>query len=180
MNEAEGLDLILDNFDKIIKINPDIKFNIIGTSQDRDYMRKIFVNINLYKEHINYYGPIYDKYKLSNLLSKQGIAVALYNRKNKNDVSNKFFNSVNKLHMYGSCSLPIITTNVTMFSKIIKIHQAGYVINYNKEDLLNSFIKFFSLSENDYYNLRQRSYKISKNYTWEKIFDDIFLKIGIH
>ena len=67
-----------------------------------------------------------------------------------------------------------------MFSKIIKIHQAGYVINYNKEDLLNSFIKFFSLSENDYYNLRQRSYKISKNYTWEKIFDDIFLKIGIH
>jgi glycosyltransferase involved in cell wall biosynthesis len=178
LSKSEGLDLILDNFEEIVKINPKIKLNIVGTTQDEAYLNEFLIKVNLFKKYINYLGPIHDKHKLSHLLSEQGIGIALYNREKKG-VSNKFFNSVNKLHMYGSCSLPVITTNITMFSKEIKLHEAGYVINFNKKDLLESFIKFFSLSENDYYNLRQRSYNLSKNSTWEKIFYDFFLKIGL-
>jgi hypothetical protein len=82
--------------------------------------------------------------------------------------------------MYGASCLPIITTSLTIFSKKIKTHDAGYVINYNKQDLLKSLTNYFSLSETKYYNLRQRSYELSKNYNWEKIFNDIFNKISIH
>ncbi len=182
LSETEGLDLILDNFLDIIKINPKIKFNIIGTSQDENYMNKFIEKINdkKVKNYIEYLGPMYNKYELSDFLSKQGLAVALYNRKNKEEISNKFFNSVNKLHMYGAACLPIMTTSIPLFSKNIKNHDAGYVISYNKQDLLKSLTNYFLLSDANYYNLRKRSYELSKNYNWEKIFNDIFTKIGIY
>lgn len=62
-------------------------------------------------------------------ISHCGIGVALWNGK-----GNAYYGDPGKTKLYLACGIPVITTNNTVFSKIIEQTQAGIVIGYNKED----------------------------------------------
>ena len=111
----------------LISYNNKIKLKIIGSSQDQKYLDDFLLKIELMNlgDHIVFKGQINDKSYLADYLEKQSLSIALY-RNIKNEVSNKFFNSVNKLHVYSSCSLPTITTYKPYFGSLIEKHNAGF------------------------------------------------------
>lgn len=174
ITETEGLDLIIDIMPDLVKYNNKITLKIVGSSQDKNYFQDLLFKINSLnlKKNIDFIGQISNKSHLADLLKKQSISIALY-RNIKNEVSNKFFNSVNKLHVYSSCSLPIITTYKPFFGSLIESHNAGYRTNY-KKDILFQIIKcYFDLPINEKKQIRENSYNLSKMYSWNKIFKEI-------
>jgi len=174
ITETEGLDLILDIMPDLISYNNNIKLKIIGSSQDQKYLDDFLLKIELMNlgDHIVFKGQINDKSYLADYLEKQSLSIALY-RNIKNEVSNKFFNSVNKLHVYSSCSLPIVTTYKPYFGSLIEKHNAGFRVSYNKNILLKNIIKYFDFSIDEKIQMRKNSFNLSKLYSWNKIYEDI-------
>lgn len=75
-----------------------------------------------------------------------------------------------KVKNYLSCSLAVILTKVPLIWKEIEETQSGIAIDYDKEQLKDA-LKKMMFDEEFLKKCRGNSYKLSKKYKWEDIFE---------
>lgn len=173
-----GIELIVETFKKIIYINRNIKVYFVGPIDDIAYYKNILDIINNFNLQNNFIfiGPILDKKEVAQFITTKALGLAFYKR-NKSIISTKFFGAVNKIPMYLSASLPVLSTNLPVISKQIEQYSIGYICS-NKIDKLTSLVNLYlGLPMEMKIQQRRRAFNFMLNNTWDKIYDNLFFNL---
>ena len=177
ISEENGVEEIIDAI-QLFKNKKNLFVDIYGIGDEKylDYLDKKINNLNL-KNNIKINGPLLDKNDLTKIISNYELAFALY-PKIKSIISTKFYGSVNKVPMYFSASLPVITTKYIRIAKEIDDNNLGVICGFSKEKIYASLQKFINLNDEKKIEIRNNCYNYSLENTWEKVFDQIFKTIN--
>lgn len=173
-----GIDLIIETFKKIIYINKNIKVYLVGPIDDIAYYNNILDIINNFNLQNNFIftASILDKKKVAQFITTKALGLAFYKR-NKSIVSTKFFGAVNKIPMYLSASLPVLSTNLPVISKQIKQYSIGYQCSNNIENLTSLVNLYLGQPMKMKIQQRRRALNFMLNNTWDKIYDNLFFNL---
>lgn len=164
IKKSQGLDFVLEAHEALIKMFPNIRLHIIGGGPDFEYYKNKLVNTG---HKIKFYGMLSDS-AVDRIMSISKIGLATY-VPDKSNVS--YFGDPSKVKKYLSFGIPVITTGVFDFSKMIDQYKAGFVIKYGDiEGLIRSIIKI-NLNYNKY---SDRALKLSRKYQYTKIYKQMF------
>ena len=163
IKKNQGLDLIFNSARKLASSFPNLEIDIIGAGPDLDYFKKRGAKSNL---KIHYYGYMLDN-DIDKIIKKSYIGIAPYIPSAENEA---FYGDPSKIKKYLSFGLPVITTNVFEFSKEIKKYDAGILIDYTKEGLIQAIKKVID----DYGFYQKGAEKLSKIYYYENLYPEMF------
>lgn len=170
-----GIELIIEAAEKVIKEIPDIKFKLIGGGLQENLAKEKIRKLKL-EDYIEITGYFFDREKIRNEFCRSKIGLAPYPLIKG---SIKPYGDPIKLREYMACGLPIITTNITCLSQEIKNYPLGIIIDFNKESLANAIIKI--LRDTSFFNLcRKNVLRVATDHTWQKIFEKAFFEIGLN
>lgn len=162
---SQGLDLIFDSDALLTTAFPNITVEIIGSGPDEKYFQKRAKH-SLIKTI--FHGFISDENKIASIISKWDIGIAPYISDESNVTQ---YSDPSKIKYYFSLGIPVITTNVFLFSKEIKNAGAGIIIDYNNPKELLLAIK--TITKN-YPQFQKAASTLAKKYYYKDIYPGIF------
>lgn len=165
LKKSQGLDLIFAHSNEIHQLFPEARLEIIGSGPDEEYFRSQAAK-NLLPT--KFHGYIIKDADVEKIVSKWHIGLAPYVPEESN-VS--YYGDPSKIKMYLSAGLPVITTNVFMFSEELETAKAGIIINYFKPDTLLAAIKKIKHSYRTY---RKNARHLGEKYAYQRIYPQIF------
>lgn len=164
LKKSQGLDFILEAEIDLIKRIPNIMLHIIGGGPDLEYYKNKFKNSKLkYK----FYGKLSDP-AVDRVMVKSAVGLATY-VPDRSNVS--YFGDPSKVKKYLSLGVPVVTTDVFDFSKMISHHKAGFVVKYGD---VSSFVNAIKKINLNYKKYSDRALKLSKEYEYTKIYKQMF------
>ncbi len=168
IHEKKGLETLINLWGELKPKNWIL--DIIGPEGDstKKKLNQIILERNLEKE-INFKEPVYKIFEKKKLFESYDISVLL----SKNE--NFAFSILESLRH----SLPVITTNNTPWDQI-KTYNAGWFIDVEKDDVKEIFRKIFQISNEELLEKSKNAYKLSMEYTWDKIypkFEKVYLEL---
>lgn len=162
--EKQGLQLVIENLPDILKELPKIHLTIIGTGNYENEIKNLISKKKVNKI-VDFKGFIDNRNKMYTILSKAGVGLAPYK---PTPDSFSYFADPSKIKIYLGCGLPIITTNVTAFSEVIKQQKAGIIIDYSTGSLLTGLKKLLKDKKN-YIIYRKAAINLSLRYNTKTI-----------
>ncbi|MEK7577095.1 MAG: glycosyltransferase [Patescibacteria group bacterium] len=132
LKSSQGLDLILSCFDQVLKHNPNIRLEIIGSGPEEEYFR---MKAKKYGNKINFYGFIENQNMINRIVHRWFAGLAPYKPIMGNE---SYFGDPSKIKVYLSQGVPIITTNVTEYGALAKKNKFGITIVYTNKELLKA------------------------------------------
>lgn len=160
-----ALKLIFNALKELSNKYPDISLKVIGIENWHDDFEEDLRKINILDKVI--FLPSMNHDKLLNELSVSAVGLALYT----NITNWTFFCDSMKARDYLACGLPVIITREPSTSKEIEDNEAGFVIDLNEENLINSLDKLFS-NKSLYLKMRKNAINLAEKYDIKKILDD--------
>lgn len=164
MKDHQGLDLWLENLEKVFSVDPALTIEIIGSGPFEEIYRK---KARKFTKRVHFYGFIEDQDKIQSIVRKWSIGLATYLPIESNE---SYWGDPSKIKAYISLGIPVITTNVSYFSKEIKKTQAGIVIGYNIKDLQIAIKKILKNEK----IFSAHALKLAEKYDYKKIYSKLF------
>lgn len=162
---SQGLDIILDNFDKIQKFFPQVRLEIIGSGPDLDYYQEKSYK---FSDRIKFYGFVSSDNQINNIIAHWSIGVAPY----KPEPSNvSYFGDPSKIKRFLSLGIPVVATDVFDFAKEIKKSEAGVIISYDNPNELIDAIRKIILNYNRY---SKSATVLARKYKYDLIYPQLF------
>lgn len=165
LKKSQGLDLIFDNAEKIHQLFPNLQFQVIGGGPDEAYFKR-----KAKKSLIPtvFHGFLPTEKEVKAILSKCDIGLAPFIPEEGN-VS--YYGDPSKIKVYLSYGLPVITTDVYIFSREIAKEKAGVIIDYYQPE---GVIKAISEILGNYEQYQKRAVKLAKKFYYKEIYPEIF------
>lgn len=165
--EKQGLQLAIESLPKLLKSFPKLHLIIIGTGVYEEELKTLINNLKVTKK-VAFLGFIEDKKVMYQILTNSVIGLAPY-KPTKDSFS--YYADPSKIKIYLGCGLPVITTNVTAFSKVIAEEKAGVVINYTTDSFYKA-IKTLLESNKRYQQYRNSAIRLSRHYDTNTILKE--------
>lgn len=165
MEPIFGLQLLIEAFPEILSQVPQAELVVIGTGTYAPVLKEI-IEKEPWGAKIDYKGFIGDHKQIEDILAKCSIGFAPYM---PDKTSYKYYADVTKPKVYMASGLPVIITNVPPIAIEIAKREAGIVINYNKEELINATVKLLT-DVNLYNRMRQNAIQFASEFQWDQIF----------
>lgn len=168
INKRDGLDLLLETFDKVNKDNILAKLYLVCREKDykvnkntfKPYVKKTWLKVlHAYGEHLK---PIYEN-----------ADIAIIPR--RRTVYNNFAVPV-KLFEYISYGLPIIATNCEAQARIIKEFQLGIIVKDNSEALADGIRYFLDKNKLLFYK-KSVNKALRENHLWAHRVQKVYLSL---
>lgn len=165
LKKSQGLEFFLKN-SKIIKENfQKVELNVVGSGPDEKFFKSLARAQNL---KTKFHGYVPNDKKLAAIIRKANIGIATY----VPDESNvSYYGDPSKIKTYLSLGVPVITTNVFVFSKEISSAKAGIVIKYGDTKQLIQSIRTIKSKNREF---SRRAFVLSKKYYYKKIYQKMF------
>jgi|GEM_PF-2143552 len=167
--KKQGVQIAIKSLPELIKAYPKITLQIYGRGEYEDKLKKMAKRLNVTNKVV-FHGYTKDHSKLEEKMSKSAVALAPYIPQKD---SFTFFADPSKLKQYIGVGLPVVTTNVSYFSEILKKAKAGVIMKYSKESFVDS-VKFLIGNNKRLALYKKNAVKLSKNYNIEKIIKQAF------
>lgn len=136
-----GIDLVIKAMPLILKKFPDLKFEIIGTGEEENYLKNLAKSLGVSK-NVLFHGFVKDRANVEKILSDAGVGVATFNPSMPVDrVKNS---DPGKIKDYMLLGMPVITTDTNYFSEEIIKNRCGLVIDYDTKELASAVVKLLS------------------------------------
>lgn len=164
IKKTQGLDLIFNNADLILKAFPNMKLEIIGSGPDEQYFKKRARQTSF---STHFHGFVPNRKDVIKILSKCTIGIALY-LPEKSNVSNYTDNS--KIKDYLSLGLPVITTNIPSAEEVKRM-KAGIIVNFYQPQ---EFIDAVSTIISGYGSFQENALNLAKKFYYKKIYPKMF------
>lgn len=164
LKSHQGIELVLDNLNYIFSKFPKLKIEIIGSGPEEQRIKKKAAK---YKKNVKFYGFIEKDNQVEKIMKNWSIGIATYIPISSNE---SYWGDPSKIKTYLSLGIPVITTNVSYFSKEIKKNKAGIIIDYNKESLLKSIDDILK-NKVDY---QKNAYNLAKKYDYNILYKKLF------
>ncbi len=165
LKKSQGLDLIFDQAEKFPKKFTNIYMEIIGDGPDSSYFRERSKKAPFVT---TFHGLQTNPVVINQILGKCTIGFAPYVPEPTN-VS--YYGDPSKIKNYLSIGLPVITTNVFVFSKEIEEKKAGIIINYSKPEELSKSISKITAN---YERYQKNARELADKYNYKKIYPAMF------
>jgi glycosyltransferase involved in cell wall biosynthesis len=169
----QGLPLLVEALPRVLQDLPEVKVKVIGQGPYLEELKQIVHEKDL-DNHFDFTGFIKDENRMLDILTNSAIALALYSA----DMQNIACADTGKPKLYALCGLPMITTNLCSLSVEVTRHNAGAVINYNRQELERAIIELMG-DEERLRQARQNSFRLGEQFISDRIFDEAFKKMGI-
>lgn len=157
--EKQGLQLAIESLPKLLKDFPKIHLTIIGTGIYEEELKTLVNKLKLTKD-VTFLGFVGDKRVMYQVLTSSAIGLAPYK---PTEDSFSYYADPSKIKIYLGCGLPVITTNVTAFSKVVAEEKVGIVINYSTDSFYKA-IKTLLKSSKEYQKYRNSAIRLSRYY----------------
>jgi len=161
---SSGLDLLIDSLTAIKKKYPKAKVEIIGSGPDEQYFR---ARTRRFGNTITFHGFIDSNDDVKNKMKNWTIGIATYLPHKSNESQ---WTDPSKIKAYLSAGVPVVTTHVPQFAREIKKHNAGMVIDYQKNELLRA-ITTIEKMKNVY---ARNALALSKKFSYHKLYKHFF------
>ena len=162
--ESKGIELLIKTFPKVLKSVPEAKLIIIGKGPLEKDLKKIVLDLHI-NDYIIFKGFITDEEVLE-ILTRSAIGVAPY-VDDRNNLT--YYSDPLKPKLYMAAGLPVIITRVPKIANEIEKCKAGFVIDYNEKQLLNSILKLL-IDDELYLQCRNNAISLASKYDWNRIF----------
>lgn len=136
-----GIDLAIKAMPSLLKKIPDLKFEIIGTGDEEDYLKDLASSLRVSK-NVLFHGFVKERRDVEKILSDAAVGIATFNPDSMND---KVKNSdPGKIKDYMLLGMPVITTNTSYFSREIIKNKCGLVVGYDPKEIASAIVKLLS------------------------------------
>ncbi len=164
LKKTQGIEIIFNNSNALIKEFGAIKYEIIGSGPDENILKKRAKNSKISSK---FYGYLEGE-TFNDVLRNCHIGIATYTP----DPGNlSQFGDPGKIKRYLSLGIPVITTDLVEISEQINKSGAGVVITYdNQKELVDAVRKIL----NNYSKYSRNAYKLSQRYYYRKIYPRMF------
>ena len=164
LKKSQGVEIVFDNADELLKEFGDIGYEIVGSGPDEDYFRE---RAKMSDIHVKFYGYLEGE-SFNDVLRKCTIGIATY----VPDVSNvSHYGDPGKIKRYLSLGIPVIATNILEFSNEIEKSGAGVIIDYYNPNAFVNAVKKIMGKHSEY---SKNAYALSKKYYYKKIYPRMF------
>ncbi len=170
INKSKGAELFIPIAEELIKNKSDFKFIIIGGGKYLEEIKSEILEKNL-QSCFEIHGYVRDFREIIKILYRCGIGIAPYYPDDPNNFT--FYSDPGKIKTYLGCGLPIVLTNVPPIATAIINNKAGLITEYSAKD----FAGKISLIINDYNSFRTKAVEMGKQFDWNRIFLEAFIKI---
>lgn len=160
LKDSQGIELLLENLGLILKDNPRLKIEIVGSGPEELYYKKL---AQPYRQRVKFYGFIEDQDTIDKIIRRWFAGLAVYRPIPSNE---SYFGDPSKIKVYLSQGVPVITTNVTEYGIWVKKYSFGKCINYTGKELLQS-IKFLYKHQKTY---RKRALQYSEKFYYRSLY----------
>lgn len=172
LNKDQGVENLVRAFPYVLKKNSDVKLKIIGSGEDENNLKKITKSLKI-EENVEFLGFVKNNTDVEKILKECRVGIAPYLL---SKTSFKYYTDPGKIKTYLGAGLPIIMTDISHISKVIKAKGAGIIIDSKIEDIAKAINDVFS-KKAEYDRLQKNAYILSKEYSWKNIFNNAFQKL---
>jgi glycosyltransferase involved in cell wall biosynthesis len=169
IKKSQGLDLLFDIEKELLRKFKNISVEIIGDGPDLEY----FKNRSKHSQIACIFHGLLsednkkEEQKIQRILSQCDIGIAMY-KPEKSNVS--YYGDPAKIKRYLGSGLPVITTNVFVFSKDIEKQKAGVVVRYGNA---KEFLRGIGKIKSNYAIYRRNVIQLAKKYAYQTIYRDL-------
>ena len=174
LRENKGPQLIIEAFPAIIKKVPQAKLLIIGTGPLGEKLKERVAELGI-ETHVEFKGFIDSHEEIEKTLAKCAIGVAPYVEDSE---SFTYYSDPLKPKVYMATGLPVVITKVPKIAWEIDENKAGFVINYDVEQLINAVAKLLT-NETLYREFRENAIALASKFTWSEVFRIAFWEVGL-
>jgi glycosyltransferase involved in cell wall biosynthesis len=156
--------VLIESFSKIADKYPKSKLLLLGPIENVDNYEerlKELIKSNNLEERVIFLGPIYDMKKKIKVLNSSHIYILP-------STWEGFPQTLIEMMSLGKC---IIASNCNGNMEVIKDNETGFLFNIGDSKELAEKIDY--CLSNDTSKIEENAKKLSKNFTWEKIVDDV-------
>ena len=172
MRESTGPELAIKTMPLLVKRFPKIKLTMIGAGNDTDKLKQLIKDLRIGR-YVNFLGYIANFWDLADIIVKNSIGLAPYK---PIPGSFSYYSDPSKIKLYMCCGLPVITTNLTTMSNLVRKTKSGIIINYSEKSLFDAII--YLLSNKKRYKLYENAaIKLSEKFDINHILNTAFDKI---
>lgn len=169
LSEKQGLQLALESLPELSKKYQGLRLVVIGEGPFRPQLEEI-CRSNGISDIVEFVGEVRDNREMELMMSKCAAGVATY----KPDPDNfAQFTDVGKPKYYAACGLPPIITKVPPIARAIEENDAGYVIQYEKDEFIGAVSRMIE-DDGDYNRRRENAIRFASEFSWHSIFDNAF------
>lgn len=164
LKKSQGLDVVFNSGQKLAKVFPKIKFEVIGSGPDEKYFK---LRARKSPVKTKFYGYLAGE-SFNDVLRRCTIGIATYIP----DPSNvSYYGDPGKVKRYLSLGIPVITTNVSEFSKELVKNNAGIIIDITKPEEIINAVKVITAN---YQQFSKNALGLSNKFYYKKIYPEMF------
>jgi len=165
LKETQGIDMLVDSMSVILKKFPKLQLEVIGSGPDEMRIKK---KAKKYRDNVVFHGFIENQDDIEKVIKKWLIGIALYIPDKSNE---SYWGDPSKIKVYISNGIPVITTNVSYFTKELTKAEAGIVIPYNNKTSLVDAITRILKRRKTY---QKNALQLATKYNYKKIYPKLF------
>lgn len=166
--EKQGLQMVLEATQLIIKQIPDFKFVILGGGEYEESLKKKAKELNI-GEYVEFKGWVSERKTIDTTLGESAAAVAVYVPEKEKLYNFSYYGDPIKLKEYLASGLPVILTDVSHNAREIEKRGCGIVVEYKKEDIVNAVTTILK-DEAKLKKYRENAIKYVREFDWNNIF----------
>lgn len=172
LKKEQGVKLLVECMPQIIKNVSRVKLIIIGSGEQAEYLKNEAKKLKI-EDFIEFKGFVKNDKEVDAILSSCHLGVAPY-MLTKN--SYKHFGDLGKIKTYLGAGLPIVMTNISHITQVIKEKKIGIITKDTKKDMERSIIRILT-DNNLLEECHRNAITLAKNYEWKVIFDSAFMSL---
>ncbi len=169
MLEKQGAQLIIQALPKLIKINPKLRYKIIGGGQYQNKLIQLAKDLRVDK-YCDFRGKIVDHKVVEQEIAKSCIAVAPYIKRLDTWT---YYADPGKVKTYLACGVPVLLTDLPWNAKAIEKSKCGKIISEDQNDIINSIIYLMDKKRNQEY--RNNAINFAKSFDYQDMFNNLQL-----
>ena len=166
--ESKGIELLIQSIPYILKSIPKVKLIIIGSGPLEKRLYSLVNQLQI-KKSVEFKGFISDV-NMMEILTTSAIGIATYVDE-KNNLT--YYSDPLKPKLYMASGLPIIITKVPKIWKLVKLKEAGIVIDFKQDQIVKAVILLLS-DDILYAQTRENAINLASNYKWSHIYKEAF------
>ncbi len=139
--EFMGIDLAIRAMPLLLRRIPDLKFEIIGTGDQENYLKNLAKTLKVSK-NVLFHGFVKERSEVERILSDAAAGIATF--KPNMPVDRVINSDPGKIKDYLLLGMPVITTDTSYLSEEIANSKAGLIVNYNPKELAAAVVKLIN------------------------------------
>jgi glycosyltransferase involved in cell wall biosynthesis len=169
IDDWAGLKIIIESIPQIIKKFPKLKLVIIGDGKEKESLVNLVNNLSV-KDYVTFLGRLpYEK--MAELLCTMKIGLAMFKPTNAGKYASPL-----KLFDYMGAGLPIIATNIGDIGRILNESEAGFPINWRKDEFVHSVYTIMK-DEKIWHSFHKNGLDYVRNFDWDVLFSGLLHEI---